>query len=34
MTIAYLLKNTLIASQLQRAAQARKQRALSDLAVS
>ncbi|WP_414906628.1 bifunctional 5,10-methylenetetrahydrofolate dehydrogenase/5,10-methenyltetrahydrofolate cyclohydrolase [Pseudomonas sp. IT-P253] len=34
MTIAYLMKNTLIASQLQRAVQAREQRSDSDLALS
>jgi methylenetetrahydrofolate dehydrogenase (NADP+)/methenyltetrahydrofolate cyclohydrolase len=34
MTIAYLLKNTLIASQLQRAAQTREQSAVSHLALS
>jgi methylenetetrahydrofolate dehydrogenase (NADP+)/methenyltetrahydrofolate cyclohydrolase len=33
MTIAYLLKNTLIASQLQRAAQARGQQPVDDLAL-
>ena len=34
MTIAYLLKNTLIASQLQRAAEARERQAISDAAAS
>ncbi|MFJ2683283.1 bifunctional 5,10-methylenetetrahydrofolate dehydrogenase/5,10-methenyltetrahydrofolate cyclohydrolase [Pseudomonas sp. NPDC087342] len=34
MTIAYLLKNTLIASQLQRASKVREQRSVSDLALS
>jgi methylenetetrahydrofolate dehydrogenase (NADP+)/methenyltetrahydrofolate cyclohydrolase len=34
MTIAYLMKNTLIASQLQRAVQVREQRSDSDLALS
>ena len=34
MTIAYLLKNTLIASQLQRAAEARERKSISDAALS
>jgi hypothetical protein len=34
MTIAYLLKNTLIASQLQRAAEARERQTISDAAAS